>query len=148
MQTIRSLGFKYLEIWDITPEYLSSKLSLPLSSIPTFFSSTRYLNQIHLSSSSSPGQSPQTPFQQRLNIDIDLRPRPEGVLYFGSLFGSKRLVFGGAESEQDREMRKEMGKAMGLGLDVLKTAAGQFRALLDGPEKRGFVGLHVRLEER
>jgi hypothetical protein len=51
------------------------------------------------------------------------------------------------EGEEERERRKGLVRGMGLGKGKLKEAAEGLREVLDR-DGQGFVGLHVRLEER
>ena len=152
LQAARARGFKYLEWWSLDEDWLDNELAIDATEIKRFWTAKRYDYEIHLSSKVDPDSSPSAPFETRLNVDTDLAPIEERVLMFASLFGSKRLVLDGA-SREDREMERGLKQDVALKMGVLARAVEAGRKVMDGgkgigTDGNGYLGLHLRLNER
>lgn len=154
LKSARKRGANVLEWWSMDESWLEQELGIdPEKDIKKFWTKRRYDYQIYLSTSASEGENEvEQPFQTRLNVDADLAPLEERVLWFGSLFGSRRLVLDGA-SEEDQEMESGLRRDVALKFGALSSAVQAGRKVLEGGKKRGkqgngYLGLHLRLNER
>ena len=153
LKSARKRGINYLEWWSLDQEWLKEELGvLTTRDIKRFWTMDRYDYEIHLSSLQDPELAAQKPFKTRLNIDTDLAPIEERVIWFGSLFGSKRLVLEGA-TEEDLKLESGLKRDVALRFGSLSSAVQAGRKVLEGGKRRGkdgngYLGLHLRLNER